>query len=204
MHILLSAALAQSPATPLRTGDVARTLTEEDVVAVQRVLPDGQKPWLLNGDPGQIPNREYVEAYLPPTTTTVVLRRGLLIVTGRQMTPPGTWSANGSYPYAQVAVAGRSFNEIQGDQDTNRPFRVIGDFNDAELVGLVDFVRSSARVRGRDQGAVIENWPILSVHRDQDGFVHVMLRGAVMRGQAMTLRQAGQDWTIVRVGMWIN
>jgi hypothetical protein len=51
------------------------------------------------------------------------------------------YEANGAY--AQVAVAGRSFDQIQGDQDVNRPFNVVGAIVDNELLSIVNFVRSS-------------------------------------------------------------
>ena len=48
--ILLSVSLAQSPVTtPLRVG-AATELTEQDIAALQIVLPPGEKPWLLIGD----------------------------------------------------------------------------------------------------------------------------------------------------------
>jgi len=47
----LLASLVQSAAvTPLRTGEVARQLTEQDLAALEMVPPPGEKPWLLNGD----------------------------------------------------------------------------------------------------------------------------------------------------------
>jgi hypothetical protein len=101
----------QSPATPLRIGDVARRMTEQDITALESLLPSGAKPWLLIGVRTW---GEHVEAYLAPTTTTPALRRGTVV----------SWQRTGSY--AQVTIPGRSFDQIDGDQDINRPFQVKG------------------------------------------------------------------------------
>jgi len=203
---VLLASLMQSPATPLRIGDVARRMTEQDVAALELALPSGARPWLLIGVRAW---GEHVEAYLAPTTATPVLRRGT-VVSGQR---------TGSY--AQVAIPGRSFDDIQGDQDINRPFQVIGHFDDAELVSLVRLLRSNPPTRGM---ASIESSPILSIRRIEDDCcdagrrfpsgVLVDLRGTDTSGQAIKLRPAGQetpawvsfseDWIIVAVGTWDN
>jgi hypothetical protein len=195
------ASITQSATTPLRTGDVARQLTQQDVAALERVLPAGGTPWLLNGDPGLIPNGEYIEAYLSPTNTTRVLRRGTVISVLRWLAPRTEWTVQRTESYAQVAIPGRNFGQIEGDQDINRPFRVIGRLDDTELFRLVEFLRSNPPARvGSD---AIRSWPILSINRKADDSVEVLLRGAVMQGQSITLRQAGQDWIIIRFGTWI-
>ena len=199
----------QAPTVPLRTGDVARKLSQEDVAAIERTLPSGEKPWLLNGERGQVVLSEYIEAYLSTTATTPALRRGMVVSVMRRIRPAvGEWSLSRTESYAQVAIPGRSFDDIQGDQDINRPFRVIGRFDDDELIRLVRFLRSDPPYRGRSDAPYrgpghIEPWPILSVQRKDDDSVDVTLRGGNLRGQQVTLRQSGQDWVIVSVGMWI-
>ena len=203
--IVLIAWLTQSPAIPLRTGDVARQLTDQDVAGLEAALPSGEKPWLLNGDRTQVPVREYIEAYLSPTSTTPAFRRGMVVSVMRRIIPAvGEWRLSRTESYAQVVIPGRSFDQIEGDQDMNRPFRVIGRFDDDELVRLVQVLRSDSPiliVRGPEH---IQPWPILSVQRKDDDSVDVFLRGGVMRGQGTTLRQVGQDWMIVSVYGWIN
>jgi hypothetical protein len=201
-QVLVLLASMQSATTPLRTGDVARKLTEQDVAALEMVLPSGAKPWLLDGDPGQAPGLEYTAAYLPPTNTSPVLRRGMVVTVVRRTRPLAEteWTVAETRSYAQVAIPGRSFDQIEGDQDTNRPFRVFGRFDDDELVTLVKFLRSNPPTRGPER---IQLWPLLTIQRKADDSVEVMLRGGVGQGQGITLRQAGQDWVIVIVGMWI-
>jgi hypothetical protein len=194
--------LMQSPSL-LRIGDVARQLSQEDVAAIQRTLPADAKPWLLNGERGQVAPTEYVEAYLSTTDTTPALRRGTVITVTRAGIGPaaGEWNVSRTESYGQVALPGRSFDDVHSEWDMNRPFRVIGRFSDEELVRLVQLLRSDPPVRrGFDH---IQPWPILSIQRKDDDSVDVTLRGGNLRGQQVILRQVGQDWVIVSVAMWI-
>ena len=111
------------------------------------------------------------------------------------------WVVERTESYAQVAVAGRNFDQIQSDQDINRPFRVIGRFDDSELVRLVDSLRSNPTANGRDFTS-IEAWPIVSMVRKMDDSVEIMLRRDALSGQLIKARQAGQDWIVIPVGWW--
>ena len=148
----------------------------------------------------QFGNAQFIQAFLPATVSTPVLRRGEVIGVERR-NPLDAWVVQRAESYAQVAIAGRNFDQIQGDQDINRPFRVIGHFDDSELVRLVESLRSEATLSERDLGS-IQTWPILSVTRKTDDTVEVMLRGADMQGQLIMQRQAGENWTVVVVGVW--
>jgi hypothetical protein len=143
--------IQSSTAVTLRTGDVARQLTDQELAALELVLPSGATPWLLDGDPTQAPGIQSILAYLSPTTATSTLRRGTVITVTRRTLPlPLTaWAVERSWSYAQVAIPGRQFDKIEGDQDINRPFVVIGDFDDTELVSLVGFLRSNPPTVGR-------------------------------------------------------
>ena len=82
--------------TPIRTG-FATALTEQDLAAINMLLPE--KPWLLTGDPGQFSVAQFVEAYLPPTTATPVLRRGTSLFVSRRIEfsthkPIGEWTVD--------------------------------------------------------------------------------------------------------------
>src|SRR5262245_47833048 len=147
---------------------------------------------------------QYAQAFLPATVSTPALRRGTVITVERRK-PLDAWVAQRAESYAQVAIPGRNFDQIEGDQDINRPFRVIGRFDDTELVQLVELLRSNPPIRGVGPGPhAIQSWPILSIDRKFMGdTVEVLLRGGVMQGQYITLRQAGQDWVIVSAGLWV-
>jgi hypothetical protein len=196
---LLFVSLGQSATIPLRTGVVARQLTNAEVAALEMVLPKGSTPWLLNGD--HVPfllNRQYVEAFLPPTLETPLLRRGMFVSVERR-SPTSPWVVQRTEAYAQVAIPGRRFDDIRDDHDINRPFRVIGRFEDEELVSLVHFLRSNPPTRG---GVAIQLWPILWNKRNADDSVDVPLMEGPSHGQALTLRRSGQDWEIVSTGGW--
>jgi hypothetical protein len=204
----LLASLVQSAAVmPLRTGEVARQLTEQDLAALEMGLQPGEKPWLLNGDRSQLGSGQYIQAFLPPTVSTPVLRRGKVIVVYRRNArnmferpePTDPWVVERTESYAQVAIAGRNFDQIQGDQaedvlkDINRPFRVIGRFDDSELVQAVQSLRSDPAPMP---------WPIMSIERQMDDSMTVMLRKTAWDGQIVILRQAGQNWIVMPVGWW--
>ena len=193
---VLVAALMQSPAMPLRIGDVARQLTDADVTALEMVIPSGSTPWLLSGEYTSIGLAQYIEAFMPPTVETQVLRRGTIISADRR---PSTspWVLGATWSYAQVAIAGRRFDDIRDDRDMNRPFRVVGNFTDDDLVHIVQLVRSDPPTRDP-----IRPWPILWVKRWPDDSVHVDLLEEVTHGQAIILRKSGQDWLIVTVTSW--
>src|SRR5262245_17802316 len=144
---------------------------------------------------------QYAQAFLPATVSTPALRRGTVITVERRK-PLDAWVAQRAESYAQVAIPGRNFDQIQGDQDLNRPFRVFGRFDDTELVQLVEFLRSNPPTPGVGPNA-IQSWPILSIFRRGDDSVEVFLRGAANQGQVIMLRQAGQNWIAVSVRMWI-
>jgi hypothetical protein len=202
--VALLASLVQSTATmPLRTGEVARQLTEEDIAGLEMVLPPGEKPWLLNGDRAQYGNGQFIQAFLPPTVSTLVLRRGTVISVERRNPrhrlerpePGDEWVVERTESYAQVAITGRDFDQIQGDQDINLPFRVIGRFDDSELVRCVQSLRSDPTPM---------SWPILSMDRKTGDSVEVMLRRTAFDGQIIMLRQAGRDWIVIPVGWWAH
>jgi hypothetical protein len=200
----LSAMPSQSVRMPVRIG-FATALTEQDLAAINVLLPE--KPWLLTGDPAQYAITEFVDAYLPPTTSTALLRRGTEAFVSRRIDirthkPTGEWTAaRQPFQWAQVAIPMRAFEDIQHDLDLNRPFRVVGQFDDDELISLVTFLRSNARNDG-DLSRTVQLWPILTIKREQDGSVEVSLREKRLTGQSLDLRQTGQDWIIIRFGRW--
>jgi hypothetical protein len=195
---VLIAWLAQSAPTPLRTGDVAREFRDQDVAALVADLPTGSTPWLINAESGGFRNPA-IEAYLAPTVTSPALRRGTSIAVMWRRTPRKEWTLERrELSYAQVAIPGRSFDDIQGDQDMNRPFHVIGRFDDDELVRIVQLVRSDPPLGG---GVHIQPWPIVSIERKADDSVDVLLRRDSMGGQALKMRKVGQDW-LIGTGTW--
>jgi hypothetical protein len=196
---LLAPVLAQIPTKAPRIGDVARQLTDQDVEELERTLSAGERPWLFIGEVDQ----RFVVAFLPPKTTTGELRRGTtLLLNRRSGWKVADWStrndARGSGAnYAQVAVAGRTFDEIQGDDDMNRPFFVTGQFSDAELVSLVKFIRS----RPVRQAIQIAKGPIVSII-GQPSSARICVRERNALGcQFSEMRQQGQSWVLVSISL---
>jgi hypothetical protein len=190
--LMLLLPLVQSASMPLLIGALDPQLTTDDVAALEMVLP--AKPWLLYGSRIQFGGAKWVQSFLPPTVETKVLRRGTIVYVERGTNPMGIWVVQRTESYAQVAIPGRAFNDIRDDHDINRPFRVIGRFEDDELVSLVEFLRSP-----RSHPA--ERWPIGSIKK-ADGSVEVELMETASRGQWISLRKSGQDWVIYGLGGW--
>ena len=202
-----AAALGQAiAATPIRLGDVARQLPDQEIAAIAQAMPTGGKPWLLIGEKLSAMSLPIlsVEAFLPPETTTREVRRGMRIPLSRSISDqakPEPWTISAAnYPrgrigsYAQVAVAGRNFDDMQGDQDINRPFVVEGRFEDAELISIVSFIRSiplmpTARLP-------IRAGPIHTLVRETAESVTVWTRLDFSSSQIVTLRKEGERWVI--------
>lgn len=107
--------------------------------------------------------------------------------------------------WAQVTLPGRAFDDVTDQQDLNRPFRLIGAFSDAELVRLVEFVRSGPGIAGASGRVIVARTsPIAEVERKADGLVEVRLPVGEYEQQLVTLRAAGESWSLVQIGTVIN
>ena len=193
--------LAQNIASTALTGDVARSLTAEDVAAIEMMV--GERPWLIDGwRPLGPATLQTVSAYFSPTMTTSTLRRGAYLRFSRDVSPvPGPWSGMGSaLPYVQVAIPGRPFGQIESDADQNLPFTVSGTFQDEELVRLVTYIRSNPSVvpGGRGSGNVGTR-PISSIRRQSDGTVLVDWRISTNQTLRATLERRGARWVVTQL-----
>ena len=147
------------------------------------------------------------EVYRLPENTGTAVRRGpmawvswsppsRLADTPTWQTPPLPFPKLASW--AQVALPGRTFDDVAGPQDVNRPFRVAGVFRDAELVSLVEFIRSGPELRDAiGTRSVIRGLPIVSVERKEDGRVDLWLRISEAEGQIVWVKPAGDGWSLV-------
>ena len=215
--IIAAAVLLQAvESTPLRLGDVARGISDRDLANLELVAsPGGAKPWLLDGPRGQIAELEFVQAYLPPDVVTADFRRGAVVGLMRGSakalalagirSPSGTapaWIVTGTESYGQVAIQGQTFRQIDGDADINRPFLVIGRFEDDELVRLARFVRSSPTGSTLNTqappGSVHGNLPIVSVARKTQS-VEVRLRKNDFAFQHVEVRPDERGWVIITI-----
>ena len=158
---LLCAALTsllalQAPSTPLVFGRQAPTIRQTDIDGITRaVTPYGGAPWLLTdfrstggGINGE--RRWGVRAYLAPSTATSELRRGPLVdlttdLTSQNAPDPGTWKVidpSRILTWAQVALPGRSFDDVKSESDENLPLAIHGLITDEDLVSSVRFLRT--------------------------------------------------------------
>ena len=104
--------------------------------------------------------------------------------------------ADSNLIWAQVALSGREFDTIQGEQDLNRPFMIASDFDDSELVSLVRFLRGST--------AVERTWPIYFMSRQLDASIRASLRPDTgTHLQMVILRKRGSDWVVISARMAI-
>jgi hypothetical protein len=146
---------AQAPPGPLVFGPQAAWFRPADTEGITRAVASyGGRPWLILGMRHSPPrgNGEYqwtAMAYAAPTTATPELRRGALVAvftapTTGQLADPASWSADPSrvITWAQVALPGRTFDDVTSDQDENRPLTITGDITDADLMSIVRFLRS--------------------------------------------------------------
>src|SRR5262245_44589348 len=106
---IFSILLVQSSRGPIRVGELGPQLSDGDMLAIERLLPSGVKPWLISAGRIHPGPEQYVTAYLPATTTTVGLRRGPIVTMTRSTIPAvGPWTVSpSSGEYTQVALAGR-------------------------------------------------------------------------------------------------
>jgi hypothetical protein len=200
--IALLLSFVQSTTTlPLRNGEMASQLTDEELFRIQAVVPPGARPWLLNGILPQWSRGQFIQVFLTPTTSTDDLRRGTVISVERRnrrnrfQKPDASdpWVVERTESYAQVAMAGRSFDDIRGERDLNLPFRVIGSFDDSEIVGSIQAMRADPAPMP---------WPILSMTRKPDGSVEVQTLKNHSEGELIWLRKAGQEWKVSVAGAW--
>jgi hypothetical protein len=201
---------AQAPTPVIRLGEVARALSDKDIADLIRTLPTGSKPWLLIGERGQSPVGQFVDAYLPAETSTREVRRGSMVPLRRNVrnaAAPEPWivmdtnnlqqGRTGSY--AQVLMGGRSFDQIQSDDDINRPFLIRGNPTDADLIAVVSVLRGS-RANSYPGGGYVSGLPILTMDWQTNSLVVVDLRdGGILKQQRATLKKEGDTWRITGV-----
>jgi hypothetical protein len=193
IDMLIGAQAPRVADVPLLQGSFAVQLSPEDIANIEKVLPQGAKPWLLGGgDCGFC--QAMITAYLPPTTATPELRRGRIIVLqppagvikGSMPTPnpPTSWVlTDRSSLYAQLPPVGQTFDP---GPSAKILIGILGDFSDSDLLSIVGFVRSK--------------WAGSLEHlsRDAVGVVQVQINPGPSRGRLLAqLRREGQTWIIL-------
>lgn len=222
MHEILAALLIAANVTLQglsalpRLGSVAKELTSEDLDEITRLVStSGRRPWLLVADkrflPG--PRQWYVFVYLEPHVATPSVRRGPILIAFCQ---GNVWNLEASASWAQAAVAGRTFEEVAGERDVNRPFQVIGDLSNEEIFTAITFIRTSPKnptphspLPGLTEPAAIlssvkGHWPVSRMARNADGTVQIDLQEHDHSGQSVTLSRADGKWKLTQLRVWIS
>ena len=156
---VLVASYAELPAQNIGTtvfGRQAESLRQADVEGIGRAVASyGGPPWLITEVRRSVRDRNgefqwSALAYVAPTVAITEFRRGALVrvsaaPTTEQLADPATWRADGSTvrQWAQVALPGRSFDDVKGEQDENLPLIISGEITDADLLSAVRFLRAS-------------------------------------------------------------
>ena len=169
----------------------------------------GKTPWLVLGmTPFEGPT--YLCVYLQPDFAQGRLRRGrvLILVTpvtrGKPRNLP--WKVDVTASYAQVTA--RASGDVRSVFDFSRPFQIWGELglDDAALVSLVDYIRSSptwtALPKGLAPQTVDGSLPISHVRRTPEGIEVTLLRDNAS-GETVTLEQRNHQWVVVRIALWI-
>jgi hypothetical protein len=152
---VISTELPAQNTIPLVFGTQAAWLRPADVEGITRAVASyGGPPWLITEVRRSPRDRNgqfqwSALAYAAPTTATTEFRRGALVrvtagPTTEQLADAATWRVDASTvrQWAQVAIPGRRFDDVKGEQDENLPLTISGDITDADLLSAVRFLRS--------------------------------------------------------------
>jgi hypothetical protein len=196
--VTLAATLLQAQAvSPIRLGIGAQSLSEQDISEFRSVLP-GSTVWFVEGK-APFPGLS-IAVYFAAEKTTAELRRGRMIRGYRPVNPPGAWKLGAPGNWAQVAIAGRDYNVLNGESDFNLPFQVDGEFSDEELISLVTFIRTNIASRGRNGGVgPLNAFPIIEVTRTSKDSVRFFLAGGNGPSQGVFATQEGQGWRVTSI-----
>jgi hypothetical protein len=210
LSLVTALAILQASGQPARIGDFARRISDQTVAELEQVIETAAgkpwKPWLLIGGKGPEGN-SVVQAYLAEESATAEFRRSRKVILSRP-SDAAPWAVEFIDPqtsgyYAQVAIPGRSLNEITGDRDINQPFGVVGRFEDAELVVIVRLLRSNPPSPSGEP--LPAGWPIAQISRAPNGSVNVSWRDAnAYSGISANLTGQGDSWQITRTWKWVD
>jgi len=198
--------LARSPLfgadAPFVYGPIAAQLTPADIAEVVATCSTPGKPaWLLEAYRLRHLSSEnwFVDVHLAPDRTSPRLRRGEVnLCHSSDPVEPGQpvrWVSRGGHDrYAQVALQGSEFGEsLQNPAELERPFNLLSEIGDEDLVSLVDFVRSSAG--GKAKGGL----PIRLVLRTAEGLFVVQTMEREDTGEQVEIRRVDGQWVLEEV-----
>jgi hypothetical protein len=210
----------------VRLGPTGDRLTSDDVDQIRRLSPDAKPVWLVVGHPRTFfpSNSWYVEAYLGPDASQTRVRRGQIVWVKAELTSPEAydspkrWEFVSTAGYAQVSAESGRTDAITGPRDLNRPFKIVGTFDDDTLVSIVSFVRSSPSFTpppsSRPEPPVTTGifrqvqgtWPIEAIIGQGESGVELRLLDSSpyeKSGQSVILRKNGNSWIVTHLSAWV-
>ena len=216
--LLLTAwALLQIGSAPFRVGPIANALTNDDVAQLNQLATGWRAaPWFLSTTTGMIslPNGDLdwnVRVFLQPQQSGADLRRGEQFTADatRHGDAPRQWRLTaGPYAWAQVKVAGRTFDDLRGSDDLNLPFATDLIVTDAELISIVNFLRTDPIF------AAERTLPVSDIHKvfasseesrflrgaGEGDFIALTLLKGYSTWDRYALRAAGTRWQVKWLG----
>jgi hypothetical protein len=199
----------------VRSGAYAERLSNSDVAEItRRAASVGKSVVLLDGDVSQVlPETWYIDAYLEADSTSAAIHRGRVLRLESEVVEGKAVRWRTRFPvtsYARVPTSPTT--RPSGSLD--RPFLLDGSFSDEELIGLINYIRTSPQTGAqtiREAGggiiggsgfSVEGTWPVTSVGRSGND-VRVWLQNSTRSGQTVTLIRERGRWVAVHVVMWI-
>jgi hypothetical protein len=201
---VLAAAIAlfQTIRAPVVIGKQGAALTGDDLAAIRALAEGSGTPiWIVDVRP--VPDTLRVTVYRQPDRTSAAIRRGHLFTATRGYAAPERTSrpwvvvesgTDQPVEYAQVPIPGREPDDVRDEVDDNRPFIVNGELGDADLIGLVNYVRQARLGRGPIIG-VAPRHVLPRPPRPDGATVTIRTRSNPECTETYELRRTGDSWS---------
>ena len=186
-------------------------VSDSEVAQIEElVISNGKRPWLLRSLQTMELEVRLAYVFLEPDLIGGRVHRGralTLRADGPRFGPPRTpWRLEASQLYAYLPTQGRLAGEIRSEGDTTWPFTIHGEFNDATLVSLIEFIRSGPPLpivhKNQANRHLRRDVPVSVVAR-RNGGILVGLRTGDLQGENVTIVRRNDKWLITEFGMWI-
>jgi len=164
------------------------------------------------------PPNLFVKVHFYPETSTSTLRRGRLAWVWEELSEnvnERAWKMSGGpMAWAQVASSGHAFDQnLRRPRGLERPFRVMGEISNDDLVDLVKFIRKSPskppRVSENPDGWSLEigadvdgGLAIINVEVKAKCFFEVTTERRRGSGQKIEVSKGESGWEVYSVSEW--
>ena len=182
-------------------------VTDAEVSQIAKlVIGTGKRPWLLRTPHSMITDVRVADLFLEPDVLGGLVQRGRmmsLVADGPPYVPPRSpWRVRNSHSYAYIPTQDRGVGDIRSDSDIDWPFVVVGEFDDATLISVVEFIRSQPAIPMPAFRNKMPAAPISHIARRDDSVV-VALRNSEDTGDRVWLARRDGQWVITRFESWI-